>query len=999
MNTTIRAGLVAGVLCLFSLSIQAQSTVAEDLARADKQFDLYAYNLALRTYDQILQKDPKNTHAMARMADCHFQLNRPQESLTYYDKALQLGASDPAIKFHYATALMHTGDYAGAKKWFKDYAASDAATGQHYVDVCEYALQYGRLEGKYAARNEALNTESADYAPAFMAGKVVYNSTRTDIKRNVSSKSASDWSGSAYNQLFVTQRNQETGMLQKPVFLRSDLQNAYNEGPVSYTADGKKVAFCRNNFIDGTRQIAEKGLSLSLYLADVAENGNWNNIKPFPFNGSDFSTGFPCLSPDGKTLIFAANPSTGFGGWDIYVSNFVNGDWTTPRNLGAPLNTPGNEITPFYDGADFYFSSDWHNGLGGLDVFKADLGETEVGNIYNLGTGINSSRDDYGFIYNSGLNLGYLTSNRPGGRGQEDIWQITQKSVSVAATPVTTAWPEKTVSKSDKPAEYATLPATPAPTPTAAGDDGYQHMLVTDDNNEPLNNVEVNLLDCGCGTGRTDANGKYYFERLKRPIDCEVTVRRDAYQDATVQLYNFGQQNVLLAMSKDKKQPFTGYVLDARTHEPLYSAIAMYSIPGTDKLIQTSTDSDGRYTVSLEPGVTYEITYSKEGYKDATVRTKAIAGTLRLTDAQLEKNYDGYYNATPAQYSTIEPVKTLKSATTTPKSETAKGITEPTAPFSGYSIQVAASPDPLSPTQLQSFEPLSKFGNLYVKQEGPITRVRLGVYPGRDEAQKNLKEVNAMPAFRNAFLVEEYGADPNLIVGPPSTAAPVRPSEYSTANMPGKGVQLAAILYAVQIGSFAAEKTININDYAKAAALGNVYTKPENSLTKVRLGVWANYEDAEKAQVALQNRGFQDAMIVTEKASDPSLQGLIIAPATPAVSTPAPASTTAPAPSQYSTNSEVKPAPQKATPAAPSIAPYFIQVAALSNPDNFTQGDLESAGGYIEKRKLDNGMTQVLLAGFPDLPAARTALKKVKDMGHSAAFILKENKGKLQRTN
>lgn len=167
-------------------------------------------------------------------------------------------------------------------------------------------------------------------------------------------------------------------------------------------------------------------MNMSLYIADVV-NGEWQNTKPFPYNGVDYATGFPSLTDDGNTLVFASNNSsttTGGKGWDIYVSNFVNGEWSAPRNLGAPLNTSGNEITPFYSGADLYFSSDWHIGLGGFDVFRAQLANNDVTNIFHLGPGINSSYDDYGFIFNAQQNTGYLTSNRPGGRGNEDIWQV-----------------------------------------------------------------------------------------------------------------------------------------------------------------------------------------------------------------------------------------------------------------------------------------------------------------------------------------------------------------------------------------------------------------------------------------------------------------------------------------------------------------------------------------------------------------------------------------------
>ncbi len=247
-------------------------------------------------------------------------------------------------------------------------------------------------------KNEALNTEFADFCPTFLNSRLVYNSARTDV---VAKAKSTDSPSGSQNYLLVSQRNPESNLLQKPQVLRSELQNTRNEGPASFSADGRRVAFCRNNFINGTRQIAETGINMSLYTADIDENGKWKNIKAFPFNGSNFATGFPALSPDGNTMIFASTQPGGFGGWDIYVSNLREGSWTTPRNLGTPLNTPGNEVTPFFDGDNLYFSSDWHRGFGGLDVFRAELGREEVSNIFHLGPGVNSERDDYGFIYSA----------------------------------------------------------------------------------------------------------------------------------------------------------------------------------------------------------------------------------------------------------------------------------------------------------------------------------------------------------------------------------------------------------------------------------------------------------------------------------------------------------------------------------------------------------------------------------------------------------------------
>lgn len=986
MNTIYRVTWMALFLFGGAFTLAAQTSVSEDLARADKQFNLYAYNLALRTYDQVLQKDPKNAHAIGRTADCYVQLNRPEEALPYYERALQQTDPDPQVMLRYGLALMSTGDYVGARKWFRNYSDVNKNTGEHYLAMCDFAVSNAQREAQYVARNEPLNTEAADYCAAYYGSRVVLNSARTDIQRKVSGKTSADWSGSAYNQLFVTQRNPEAGFLQKPNFLRSDLQNGYNEGPVSFSFDGRKVVFCRNNFIDGTRQIAEKGLNMSLYFADVQEDGSWTNIKAFEHNGSDYACGFPSLSADGRTLVFASNQPGGFGGWDIYVSNLGANGWTTPRNLGSPLNTPGNEVTPFYDGKTLYFSSDWHLGLGGMDVFKAELGQQDISAIYHLGPVINSSRDDYGFIYDQNTNVGYVTSNRPGGRGHEDIWQINKRYNDVALNVVAGTNPGNPAA----PQAYNTQGNAKPVSATSANVDGYSHLLVTDDIGNPLANVEVDLSACGAGAGRTDGEGKYYFPTMSRTLDCSVSLRRDGFQEASIALYNFGRQNVLVAMNPDRRQVFSGMVFDARTRDPLYSAIVQYQVPGSDRVIQTSTDFDGRYSLTLEPAIAYDITYQKEGYKEITLRTVPLAGRgNKLSDVLLESNYAQYTAAgnnvirpiehnTPIEASAstrvIAPVGTIKSP-------------EPVVQqiFNGYSIQLAASPEAPGTVELRQFESLSQYGNLYVKTENNIYKTRLGIYPERTEADRVLKEVIKKPQVSGAFIVEERGADEALIIGQTT-----RPAAYSTpSNAKGIATAIPEIVYAVQLGSFASEKAIKTSDFAAAAALGNVYSKQENGMTKVRLGVWADHTSAESAMSALKARGYKDPMVVTEKTTDPSIRAYLITESDPA-------------PVQHSTAKTLAPKTVGKAPANPNseanpVYDYFVQIASLSNPERFDGSGIADIGGYVEKRKAGNGLTMILLGGFSDIESVTMALNRVRARGYDEAFVVREVKGKLVR--
>lgn len=1000
MTTTSRAGWLALAFFCVANWLSAQTSIQDELLRADKQFDLYAYNLALKTYKQVLDKDANNGQALAGIADCYFQLNKPEESLSWYARAVEQRRSDSDVQLRYGKALMLKGDYAQARRQFLEYAAQSSQTletGRHYANMCDYATNNAAKAANFTVRNEPLNTSASDFSPVFLGARVVYSSARTDIVRKTETKTASDWSGSAYNQLFVTQRNPENGYLQKPAFLRGDLQNNYNEGPVSYSADGKRVAFCRNNFINGTRQIAEKGVNMSLYIADVAD-GEWTNIKAFPYNGSEFATGFPCLSASGNTLIFASNnpnSTTGGKGWDIYVSNLVNGEWSAPRNLGAPLNTPGNEVTPYYDGADLYFSSDWHSGLGGLDVFRAEVGKDAISNIYHLGPGVNSSYDDYGFVFSSQQNMGYLTSNRPGGRGNEDIWQVMKKGDNIAYSPVSTT----------PPSSLSASPGTALAPQIYSTDDGALRtyfLLVTDTWGKPLQGVDVDLSECNREKGQTDFEGKYYFSALSRPVNCTIGLSKAGYESAMLDVREFGGRSISASINLDKRREFTGKILDASTNQPIYGAIIEFTDNG--KTIQTSTDALGQYVLTLVPLNTYDVEYSHDGYK--VVRLKVRPGVSGdgnfLSTVLLQPGYDLiasgttstlrsvtpagsqtgplFYDQTPTTYSTItsRPITTLIPAQQP----------EPEAEFSGYSVQLSATPETLTESSAKKYETLSKHGNLYVKDEGNVNKVRLGVFPTKAEAQKALKEVNKDSRFKGAFIVEERGADKNLIIGEQAGAAPVTYSTTSRSAVPNTDIR-----YAVQLGSFSPDNPIAISDYASLSGVGNVYSKTISNSIKVRLGVWANYADAENARAEAVKRGFADALIVTELASDESLKGFMIT--AKGGSAPATYSTSTPSRSKWESKS-VEPT----TYSQDAGTRYYIRLCALADPNRFDADKLEGAGvdGTIEKWPVRNtGLTAIMLGGYTTEAAAKKDKEKLRDTGFPEAYVVREQNGEVTR--
>ncbi|SOD95144.1 Outer membrane protein OmpA [Spirosoma fluviale] len=206
------------------------------------------------------------------------------------------------------------------------------------------------------------------------------------------------------------------------------INTKYHEGPATFSRDGLRIIFTRNNHNNGrTSKSAEGVTKLKLYTA-VQQNGAWSAIEELPFNSDEYSVGHPTLSQDEQWLYFASDMPGGLGGTDLYVSRYTNGQWGRPVNMGATINTKGNELFPFIDEAgNLYFASDGRKGLGGLDIFVAGLTNGQsVRYVEHLNAPINSAQDDFGLITDGNRGGGYFSSNRRD--GNDDIYRFVRES-------------------------------------------------------------------------------------------------------------------------------------------------------------------------------------------------------------------------------------------------------------------------------------------------------------------------------------------------------------------------------------------------------------------------------------------------------------------------------------------------------------------------------------------------------------------------------------------
>lgn len=197
--------------------------------------------------------------------------------------------------------------------------------------------------------------------------------------------------------------------------LPGTINSPLNNGPVTFSRNGDTVYFSRNLIVDGTfKAITGAENKLGLFYA-VLKNGEWTDVTEMRFNDYSWNVTTPYLSPDGKKLYFASDKPEGFGGSDLYYSEWRNGYWNNPVNLGRPVNTGGNEAYPFVnESGELFFSSDSLPGKGGKDIFYSKFIDSSWINPVGLSMPVNSKADDFGFWSDNLLSKGYFSSNRGG---------------------------------------------------------------------------------------------------------------------------------------------------------------------------------------------------------------------------------------------------------------------------------------------------------------------------------------------------------------------------------------------------------------------------------------------------------------------------------------------------------------------------------------------------------------------------------------------------------
>ena len=286
--------------------------------------------------------------------------------------------------------------------------------------------------GKYTIKNINVNTKYADFGTTYFGNdSIIFSSpTKKSLIRNV-------WKPNEqpYLDLFIGVKGEEGEIIGKKK-IKGNVNTKFHEAIVTFTKDMKTVYYTGNNNYQNTVKNDSTGtLRLQLYKAKVMSDGAWTDIEKLPFNNDNYSTGHPALSADGKKLYFVSDRPGSIGGTDIYVVNIKgDGSYSSPKNLGKNVNTKGKEMFPFVTEDNLiYYSSDGHHGSGGLDIFANRMYDNTISRSLNIGSPINSAKDDFALIMKEGK--GYFSSSRDEGKGDDDIYSfLTNEPLNIDCT-------------------------------------------------------------------------------------------------------------------------------------------------------------------------------------------------------------------------------------------------------------------------------------------------------------------------------------------------------------------------------------------------------------------------------------------------------------------------------------------------------------------------------------------------------------------------------------
>ena len=450
------------------------------MKKGDKFYALGEYFDAAAQYRKAYSQTPAKERALRgqralKMADCYRRINYTQKAIAAYNNAIRYKQADSLTHLYLAQQLMKNGSYKEAAKQFQEFLDSVEANtldgpssttlrnatlskrehpspltqlARTGLKSAQKAPEWKKQGSDYTVKRENFfNSRRADYSP-MLAGEennqLFFTSTRNQAKGD----EVSGITGTKNGDIFMSQKD-EKGKWQRPEVIDSELNSDFDEGVCSFTPDGRTMYLTQCKTDPDYPRFAT-------IMTSNRSDASWGKATELKLTRDTLSTfAHPAVSPDGQWLYFCSNMPGGMGGYDIWRVRLTTSGVGGVENLGAPINTPGNEMFPtFRPNGDLYFSSDGHEGMGGLDIYIAKIisnEELEISNydnpaspdntvesnhnssflisnssfkISHPGYPLNSQGDDFGMTFEGLKNQGFFSSNRGDGKGWDHIYSF-----------------------------------------------------------------------------------------------------------------------------------------------------------------------------------------------------------------------------------------------------------------------------------------------------------------------------------------------------------------------------------------------------------------------------------------------------------------------------------------------------------------------------------------------------------------------------------------------
>ena len=406
------------ITCISFSSVKAQNNYTK---KADKLFDRFEFVKATEEYLKLTEEHSNDQYVIKKLADSYYNIFDTKNAEKWYKQIVK--NNDSEVIYRYSQMLKANGKYKESNEWMNKFSEikpydSRAISFRNSPNYIDKIIGKGN---KFNIQNLSINSENSDFGATLYNNKIYFVSSEDPgfLEKPYA------WSNEGYLDIYSSYINEKGSYLAREPF--DDLNSKFHEGIISFSNDGKTAYFARESYYEKEYEKNEdnKIKYSQLYIYKTTKiNDSWSSVEALEINDKNYSNKNPMLDAEGGYLYFSSNMPGGFGLYDIYrVKIKDDGALDKVENLGQKINSEGNEGFPYMDQENMlYFSSDGHLGLGGLDVFYAKEVDGKWTSPRNIGIPVNSGADDFSFMIKG--DDGYVSSNRSGGVGKDDIYAL-----------------------------------------------------------------------------------------------------------------------------------------------------------------------------------------------------------------------------------------------------------------------------------------------------------------------------------------------------------------------------------------------------------------------------------------------------------------------------------------------------------------------------------------------------------------------------------------------